>query len=836
MNSLADMFRMGGPAMYAVLLLTILGMVSTAVLGIVGLFGKRIPLPVWLLIPSSIVAAGLAGMVLGVTEVNEALAYATSETRSKLFIRGMSLAAAPLWFACLSASGILGLSSAAAGAGALSKLGKREWTPISAVVATLGSLAGLAVIFVGGAMMDVGPTIIFGGLTLALVALGSLLSNLSTGDEDVRPRVASIRLGVAFMGALAAFCWGIGAHHFILAEVFEAIEVATPETRMRLLAHGIEASSAASTLGGISAAVVVVMGALANATHTPRAFDARGIVGGAIGLLFASVMFGANAIYDSLASDGSAAAVPSRAIELASKTSLPPQPEDHKLTREPDPSCIVRREGEKWTLTSGWPEGQPDGCSSEQDRGSGLEDRFVQLEVSEEEPDRVLSKARGEGCPSRSGPLEGPLCDDIKVTLALDASDPVASFMQYPWTSGGVRDFNVLLQPSEFDLHGNSLISEALRWSSYRAMPIRWMKLSSEPPKVTTDEGSFAATLSVGKSDYDDLIVVRRTESGWSLQTSKGKAEVEAKGLRTALERAGFDSSAMTSLVPDPSWSVGRTIEVCAEVVQQIPRKNDPYSYGRQEALRCILLAMSDEEIAKVLKPSTPEAVEAVGATFDGDMKMVGGKLSEDQVSSALAKKQSAISRCHQRALAKDPGASGEVQVIFTIGTAGRVTAIKPTVDKVGHGVGDCVAGEIKRLRFPRPSGGAVTVSKKFSFDASPGKKPTKVTASTSGGAPAVMGSLDKNIIRRVVRQHRNEIRYCYEKELVKNPNLGGKVDVKFTVSPTGSVASAAVASSTLNNASVESCITKKIKRWKFPQPKGGGIVVVKYPFNFSTK
>ena len=141
MNSLADMFRMGGPAMYAVLLLTILGMVSTAVLGIVGLFGKRIPLPVWLLIPSSIVAAGLAGMVLGVTEVNEALAYATSEMRSKLFIRGMSLAAAPLWFACLSASGILGLSSAAAGAGALSKLGKREWTPISAVVATLGSLA-----------------------------------------------------------------------------------------------------------------------------------------------------------------------------------------------------------------------------------------------------------------------------------------------------------------------------------------------------------------------------------------------------------------------------------------------------------------------------------------------------------------------------------------------------------------------------------------------------------------------------------------------------------------------------------------------------------------------
>lgn len=99
-------------------------------------------------------------------------------------------------------------------------------------------------------------------------------------------------------------------------------------------------------------------------------------------------------------------------------------------------------------------------------------------------------------------------------------------------------------------------------------------------------------------------------------------------------------------------------------------------------------------------------------------------------------------------------------------------------------------------------------------------------------GKPAVQGSLDREIIRRVVRQHRREIKFCYEQELQKNKNLEGKVVVKFTISPTGSVAAASVASSTLNNGAVEQCMTSKIRRWVFPEPKGGGIVIVNYPFN----
>jgi TonB family protein len=100
---------------------------------------------------------------------------------------------------------------------------------------------------------------------------------------------------------------------------------------------------------------------------------------------------------------------------------------------------------------------------------------------------------------------------------------------------------------------------------------------------------------------------------------------------------------------------------------------------------------------------------------------------------------------------------------------------------------------------------------------------------------PDVDGSLDKEIIRKVVRQHRREVKYCYEKELQKNEGLKGRVVVQFTISPSGGVVAALITESTLGNTNVERCMQNKIRRWTFPAPKGGGVVKVNYPFNFSS-
>ncbi|NOZ88182.1 MAG: FHA domain-containing protein [Deltaproteobacteria bacterium] len=97
-----------------------------------------------------------------------------------------------------------------------------------------------------------------------------------------------------------------------------------------------------------------------------------------------------------------------------------------------------------------------------------------------------------------------------------------------------------------------------------------------------------------------------------------------------------------------------------------------------------------------------------------------------------------------------------------------------------------------------------------------------------------VRGHLSKAAIAKVVKQHLREIQYCYEKALLMNSNLQGKVQMQWTISISGSVTIVKTKQNTLATPAVAMCISAKIKRWKFPKPRGG-IVVVTYPFIFNT-
>ncbi|MFO0726782.1 MAG: TonB family protein [Myxococcota bacterium] len=111
------------------------------------------------------------------------------------------------------------------------------------------------------------------------------------------------------------------------------------------------------------------------------------------------------------------------------------------------------------------------------------------------------------------------------------------------------------------------------------------------------------------------------------------------------------------------------------------------------------------------------------------------------------------------------------------------------------------------------------------------GKGETRITP----GKTIIQGSLSKEEIGRVIRRNLARFKYCYEKELNANPNLSGKVAIYFTIDPTGSVAEASVRETSINDENVEQCAVKVMRSLKFPQPKGGGIVVVTYPFVFAS-
>jgi hypothetical protein len=127
--------------------------------------------------------------------------------------------------------------------------------------------------------------------------------------------------------------------------------------------------------------------------------------------------------------------------------------------------------------------------------------------------------------------------------------------------------------------------------------------------------------------------------------------------------------------------------------------------------------------------------------------------------------------------------------------------------------------------------GGAGSGTRRGGKPAASAPKERKVEVKT--GSPSVSGQLSPELINKVVRSHKAQIKYCYEKQLTRFPSLSGKVTLTWVIGMDGGVKSGKVKSSTLGNSDVESCMVRAVKGWTFPKPQGGVVSVDAYPFIF---
>jgi tetratricopeptide (TPR) repeat protein len=100
-------------------------------------------------------------------------------------------------------------------------------------------------------------------------------------------------------------------------------------------------------------------------------------------------------------------------------------------------------------------------------------------------------------------------------------------------------------------------------------------------------------------------------------------------------------------------------------------------------------------------------------------------------------------------------------------------------------------------------------------------------------GASQVHGSLPPEVIRRIVRQNYGRFRLCYEQGLQLNPNLRGRIVVRFAIDRNGAAVGPANAGSDLASAAVVACVVNAFRGLSFPKPDSG-IVTVTYPMHFS--
>ncbi|MBM4354477.1 MAG: AgmX/PglI C-terminal domain-containing protein [Deltaproteobacteria bacterium] len=90
----------------------------------------------------------------------------------------------------------------------------------------------------------------------------------------------------------------------------------------------------------------------------------------------------------------------------------------------------------------------------------------------------------------------------------------------------------------------------------------------------------------------------------------------------------------------------------------------------------------------------------------------------------------------------------------------------------------------------------------------------------------------DQKDIEAKINAKRGAIKFCYDPELQKNPQLQGKVVFKFTIGPEGRVTSISLEQDGLGNTKVTDCTRNIIKGITFRRPIGGECVI-RYPWNF---
>jgi len=94
----------------------------------------------------------------------------------------------------------------------------------------------------------------------------------------------------------------------------------------------------------------------------------------------------------------------------------------------------------------------------------------------------------------------------------------------------------------------------------------------------------------------------------------------------------------------------------------------------------------------------------------------------------------------------------------------------------------------------------------------------------------------DHNIVVRQLRTRQSAIQRCYERELRNNPTLGGRVAVRFSIQPTGTVSGVTATENTTGSAAVANCVTTVVRGLRFTEGPEGGSVTYTFPFVFAVQ
>lgn len=189
-----------------------------------------------------------------------------------------------------------------------------------------------------------------------------------------------------------------------------------------------------------------------------------------------------------------------------------------------------------------------------------------------------------------------------------------------------------------------------------------------------------------------------------------------------------------------------------------------------------------------------------------------------------------------QKSLSQATSGAGEL-----IGTADSATG---TAGNSENRAGDSLGGRLKNVGGGKGTstigiGGVGTVGKGTGPSGlgtgGIGKK-GNVDINVEGEAASFTGSIDKEAIRRVIRENRKLFQYCYDQALRRNSDAYGKVEIQWDIEERGRATNALVKSNSSGDSAFGTCVRDKIKGLTFPEPPADQVARVVFPFVFAAQ
>jgi hypothetical protein len=434
------------------LALCLVGLILAGLFTALGLARKRVPAPLWWLLPALLATVAMASTSVGVQQGLEALPAANLETYGALALSAEGIARSGGALGMLMATLLLSLSAlgVALGPGIRTPaprqrtLSRAAWVVAWCVLSLIAALAW-TVTYRLGLPWGVGPALL-GGAGMTLLSLRRPEEKIDRrAHQAARAAAAGLWLGATLLLTLAQHEWSV-------ARGIQAMASATPESRLQLF--GIATHTAAWSVK--ANLTLVLMAALACAlpvlSGVKALFHKRAVLGAALtafllGLPLLSGAVDAYMIHEIQAE----AARPTENLDQAMQEHGEPLPSITRASRGTDQwfyqECYITDTEEGWEARAGY----------------------------------QLNLSPNKNCPQKPRRFYGELPKALGSPLVLIEGEQTALRLSYTVWFKEAGEIGVLTGPwpTPEHLRGQPPV---IRHSELRRLPLVWVPREGEPP------------------------------------------------------------------------------------------------------------------------------------------------------------------------------------------------------------------------------------------------------------------------------------------------------------------------------------------------------------------